>query len=440
MNLLPDFFVKFGKFYNRMSTGLQTKPQNSLTPIIVIGSLFFIFGFVTWLNALLIPYLQIACELSEFQAYFVTTAFYIAYLVMAPVSTRVLNKFGFKKGMSVGLVVMAVGALLFIPAAYTRTYAIFLIGLFIIGAGLAILQTASNPYITIIGPVETAARRISIMGICNKMAGALAPIIMGYFLNLNEADKITQKISTLSIDEKEAALSQLALQVVNPYIGIVVVLLILAYGLSKTSLPEVNTDEEKVVADGSSEKKSAWAFPHVVLGFITLFLYVGVEVIAGDTIISYGKSIGVPLSEAKFFTGFTMIAMVVGYIIGIITIPKIMTQETALKLFSSLGILFTFGIVFTSGMTSLYCVALLGLANSLIWPAIWPLTLKGVGKFTGAVSGILVMGIAGGAVLPPLYGKLSQFIGAHQAYWIALPCYLFILYYAIAGHKVGKKA
>lgn len=419
----------------------QKSGQSTLGPMIIIGVLFFLFGFVTWLNALLIPYLQIACQLTEFQAYFVTTAFYIAYLVMAPVSTWVLNKYGFKKGMSIALGVMAVGALLFIPAAYTRIYGVFLVGLFIIGGGLAILQTASNPYITIIGPIETAARRISIMGICNKLAGAVAPIILGLFLNLSEADRISTQLDTYSDAEKEAALSQIALQVVNPYIGIVIALLLLAVWMSKVNLPEVAGDEEETgdhhaVSEG---KKSAWGFPHVVLGFITLFLYVGVEVLAGDTIINYGKFIGVPLAQASFFTGMTMISMVVGYIIGIIIIPKWISQETALKVCASLGILFTFGIVLTTGMTSLYFVALLGLANSLIWPAIWPLALKGVGKFTSAASGILVMGIAGGAVIPPLYGLLSHNIGAHQAYWIALPCYLFILYYGIAGHKVGKK-
>ncbi|MBL1409695.1 sugar MFS transporter [Sphingobacterium faecale] len=415
--------------------------QSTVGPMIIIGALFFIFGFVTWLNSLLIPYLRIACELTEVQSYFVTFAFYIAYLVMAPVSTWVLDKYGFKKGMSISLGIMAIGALLFIPAAFSRTYIIFLIGLFIMGGGLAILQTASNPYITIIGPVETAAKRISIMGICNKFAGAAAPIILGLFLNLGEADKITKQVDNMSPTEYAAALDQVALQVVNPYIGIVVVLILLSIWISKANLPEVKGDEEETADHHtvSEDKKSIWSFPHVILGFITLFLYVGVEVLAGDTIIAYGVSQGVSLEDAKFFTGLTMGAMVVGYIIGIICIPKYLSQENALKLCAILGIAFTVTIVFTSGMTSLLFVALLGLANSLIWPAIWPLALKGVGKFTSAASGLLVMGIAGGAIIPLIYGQIAHVIGSHQAYWIALPCYLFILYYAIAGHKAGKK-
>ncbi len=422
-------------------TSPQQASQSSLGPMIIIASLFFIFGFATWLNSLLIPYLRIACELTEVQSYFVTFAFYIAYLVMAPVSTWVLNRYGFKKGMAISLTVMAIGALLFIPAAYTRTYLIFLLGLFTMGGGLAILQTASNPYITIIGPVETAARRISIMGICNKVAGAIAPVLLGLFLNLSEADKIAKQVESMPADQYSAALDQIALQVVQPYIGIVVVLLLLAVWISYTNLPEVKGDEEKTADDHmvSEDKKGIWDFPHVILGFIALFLYVGVEVLAGDTIIAYGVSQGVTLDKATVFTGYTMAAMVFGYLIGIVAIPKYFTQETALKACASLGILFTLGIVFTEGMVSLTFVALLGLANSLVWPALWPLALKGVGRFTNAASGLLVMGIAGGAVIPLIYGQIAHMIGSHAAYWIALPCYLFILYYGIAGHKVGKK-
>lgn len=415
--------------------------QSTVGPMIIIGSLFFIFGFVTWLNSLLIPYLRIACELTEVQSYLVTFAFYIAYLVMAPVSTWVLNKFGFKNGMAVSLGIMAVGALLFIPAAFMRTYLLFLVGLFVMGGGLAILQTASNPYITILGPVETAARRMSIMGICNKFAGALAPIILGYFLKLDEADKVQNELASMDPAAATQALNQIALQVVNPYIGIVVVLVVLAFLVSKSTLPEVEGDtEDTPEGESAGRKQSIFDFPHVLLGFVALFAYVGVEVIAGDTIIAYGSFLGIPLSTAKFFTAFTMVSMVLGYIVGIVAIPKYFSQEAALKVCSIMGIVLTFGIVATDGIVSLTLVGLLGLANSLVWPAIWPLALKGVGKFTSAASGILVMGIAGGAVIPLLYGTLAHSIGAHQAYWIALPCYLYILYYALVGHKVRKKA
>ena len=422
-----------------MSNKTSVNSSSTNRSIIIIGALFFIFGFVTWLNSLLIPYLEIACELTTFQSYFVTFAFYIAYVVMAPVSTKTLSYFGFKNGMSVALIVMAVGALLFIPAAMSRTYILFLLGLFIIGSGLAILQTASNPYITIVGPPESAAKRISIMGICNKMAGAAAPIIIGIFLQLDKADALRAEIANLSPAEMNAELDEMALRVIPPYIGIVIVLLALAFWVYKSGLPEIDENEEdESLTSSNAGKKSVFDFPHVILGVITLFLYVGVEVIAADSIISYGASQGIALTTAKFFATGTMVAMVIGYIIGIISIPKYIRQENALKLCAILGIIFSVLAIVTEGYVSLAFIALLGLANSLMWPAIWPLALADVGRFTKAASSLLVMGIAGGAIIPLAYGALADSWGAQTAYWILVPCYLFILYFSISGHKVRK--
>ncbi|MDT0675395.1 sugar MFS transporter [Autumnicola musiva] len=400
---------------------------NTGRSIIIIGALFFIFGFVTWLNALLIPYLKIACELTTFQSYFVTFAFYIAYVVMAPVSTRTLNYFGFKKGMSVALILMAVGALLFIPAAITRFYPLFLTGLFIMGSGLAVLQTASNPYVTIVGPAESAAKRISIMGICNKLAGAAAPIIIGFFLQLEKAEELAGTTN-------EAALDEMALRVIPPYIGIIVVLLILAFWVYKSSLPEVEAEEDD--ENAVKTKKKVTDYPHAILGVVTLFIYVGVEVIAADTIIDYGIFQGFDFETAKSFPTGTMVSMIVGYLIGIVAIPKYIKQEDALKVCALLGVVFTLIAIFTSGFISVAFIALLGLANSLMWPAIWPLALADVGKLTKKVSSLLVMGIAGGAVIPLSYGGLAGVWDKQEAYWIVVPLYLFILYYATAGHKI----
>nr|WP_279346169.1 sugar MFS transporter [Gramella oceanisediminis] len=425
-----------------VSTTYTPKVETSKTnrSIIIIGALFFIFGFVTWLNSLLIPYLEIACELTTFQSYFVTFAFYIAYVVMAPISARTLNWLGFKKGMSVALLIMAVGALLFIPAAMTRTYFLFLSGLFIMGSGLAILQTAANPYVTIIGPAESAAKRISIMGICNKIAGAIAPILIGLFLQLDKADELRSEIASLSPAELNSELDAMAMRVIPPYIGIIVVLLLLALWVYKSALPEVDNEEEEgeIVPGQPVVKKTVFDYPHVILGVISLFLYVGVEVIAADTIISYGASQGIALTTAKFFATATMIAMVVGYIIGIVSIPKIISQEGALKVSAVLGVVFALSAIFFDGYVSLACIALLGLANSLMWPAIWPLSLAGVGKFTKEASSLLVMGIAGGAIIPLIYGALAESWTPQQAYWLLIPCYLFILYFAVAGHKIRK--
>ncbi|GAA4782962.1 sugar MFS transporter [Olivibacter ginsenosidimutans] len=413
--------------------------KSAINPIVIIGALFFIFGFVTWLNSVLIPYLKIACELNHFQAYLVAFAFYIAYFVMAPISTKVLKIFGFKNGMSIGLLVMAVGALLFIPAALSRTYALFLLGLFIQGTGLAILQTASNPYITILGPAESAAKRISIMGICNKLAGGLAPIILGAVV-LSNADALTARIASLPDADRVLELNELAARVIFPYCCIIAVLTILAFIIYRSHLPEIDTDkEDEVIGSANKDKTSLFQFPHLILGFITMFLYVGVEVIAGDTIISYGASQGINLVTAKYFTMGTMTCMIIGYTLGIVLIPKYIKQENAMKICALLGLVFSLGAIFTQSYLSVAFIALLGLANSLVYPAIWPLAIVGLGRFTKAASSLLVMGLAGGAVIPVIYGALADKWNPQQAYWVMIPCYFMIWYYAVAGHKLGKK-
>lgn len=416
---------------------MTTKKISS--PILIIGALFFVFGFVTWLNSVLIPYLKIACELTNFESYLVAFAFYIAYIVMALPSAWVLKKTGFKKGMAVGLVIMAVGALVFIPAALTRTYALFLLGLFIQGTGLTVLQSASNPYITILGPPESAAKRISIMGICNKVAGAIAPILLGA-VTLKDADGVTARIAKMDFAEKALELNELAHKVIFPYVAIVAVLVVLSVLVYYSNLPEIDTDiEDEDVALANSDKTSIVQFPHLLLGVLTLFLYVGVEVMAGDTVISYGSSQGIALSTAKFFTTYTLISMIVGYIVGILCIPKYFTQQTALKVSAILGIILAVAAILTEGYISVLFISLLGLANSLMWPAIWPLAISGLGRFTKTGASLLIMGIAGGAVIPLLYGYLADAVNPQHAYWIMVPCYVFIWYYAVLGHKAGKK-
>lgn len=415
------------------------KPDISITrSLAIIGGLFFVFGFVTWLGSVLIPYLKIACELNNFQAYLVAFSFYISYLFMAIPSAWVLKKTGFKKGISLGLMIMAVGALIFVPAALMRTYSVFLFGLFVQGAGLAILQTASNPYVTILGPRESAAKRISIMGICNGIAGILAPIILGAII-LENADGIQNKLVTMNPTEKIIELDALAHRVIIPYLIIAAILAILSFVVYLSHLPEIDTDhEDEKVAAANLNKKSIFQFPHLLIGVVTLFLYVGVEVIAGDTIINYGASQGIPLSTAKFFTSFTLSAMLVGYLIGIICIPKYFSQQLALKVSSIVGIFFVLGAIFTSGYISVTCIAMLGLTNSLMWPAIWPLAIADLGRFTKIGSSMLIMAIGGGALLPLLYGHLADIVNPQDAYWIIVPCYLVIWYFAYNGHKIRK--
>jgi MFS transporter, FHS family, L-fucose permease len=428
--------------------------------ISIIGLFFFIFGFVTWLNGILIPFLRTACELNDFEAYFVTFAFYISYFVMALPSSAVLKKTGFKNGMSLGLWIMAAGALIFIPAAMTRTFSLFLLGLFVEGTGLALLQTASNPYITIIGPRESAAKRISIMGIANKFAGAIAPIILASII-LKDSMVLEEKLAQAAdAATRTILLDELASRVIMPYIVMAVILVLLGLLLRFAHLPEIDTDaEDEASGESNAKKTSIWQFPHLVLGVIALFFYVGVEVIAGDSIIRYGQSIGITMDSAKYFTSLTLLSMIVGYLIGIIFIPRYLSQVTALKICTIFGVIFSLGailvpshLVFTMSFVDIMTlksieltlpltvlfVALLGLANSLVWPAMWPLAITGLGRFTKTGSAMLVMAIAGGAVLPLIYGKLAVSFSTQSAYWICVPAYLVIMYYAFIGHKAGK--
>ncbi len=437
-------------------TNQLSAPKNStLIPIMIIAGLFFIFGFVTWINGALIPFMKTINELTDAQSYLVASASYISFVFMALPASYIINKIGYKKGMSLGLVIMGLGALVFIPAAEARTYWMFLTGIFIQGAGMTLLQTASNPYITILGPIESAAKRISIMGIANKVAGGLGSLIFGAIL-LSGIDDIKDKLSTVSNTEKAELLNVMADSVVTPYIVMAVVLFVLGVLIRKAPLPHVEAEPIEVSKEGETAKTSIFQFPHLWLGVLALFVYVGVEVVAGDTIIAYGISLNLPVSQAKFFTLFTLLAMVATYALGVVLIPKYMSQSFALKASATLGIILSFCIVFTTGFTSVLFVAALGIANALVWPAIWPLTLKGLGKFTKTASALLIMAISGGAIIPPLYGaivdaKKEQLLAngieevtaiaesASSGYWILLPCYIIILYYAFWGHKVGLK-
>jgi len=446
-----------------MSTNASTSDisrKDYVFAITIIGLFFFIFGFVTWLNGVLIPFLRTACELNDFQAYFVTAAFYISYFVMALPSSLILKKTGFKIGMSLGLWVMAIGVLVFIPAALSRAFWLFLTGLFIQGTGLALLQTAVNPYVTIIGPRESAAKRISIMGIANKFAGVIAPIILASII-LKDSHILEEKlVQATDAASRAILLDEMARNVIMPYIVMAVVLVLLGLLLKFVHLPEVDTEaEDEAVGVANLKKTSIWQFPHLILGVIALFFYVGVEVIAGDTIIRYGQSLGIPMESAKYYTSLTMLAMIIGYVLGIVLIPKYLKQGNALKLCTIFGVIFSLGAIFTPAtriftmpfvdlvtfqplqlvlpVTVLF-VALLGFANSLVWPAMWPLALDGLGKFTKTASAMLIMAIAGGAIVPLIYGKLAMVFSTQSAYWICVPGYLVIMYYAFIGHKAGK--
>lgn len=423
---------------------MQTNNNTNRSAIVIIGILFFVFGFVTWLNGPLITYVKLAFGLdTDSKAFLVTTAFYMAYFFLALPSSWILERTGMKKGMALGLLVMAIGTFVFGQFATHRNYPASLAGLFVIGSGLSLLQTASNPYVSILGPIESAAQRISIMGICNKVAGIISPILLSLVV-LKGINQLEEKVNAATDPQtKESILNEFAAKVYLPYLVMAIILVLLAVWIIKSSLPEVKASEVNVQPTGGDNPKaktSLFQFPHLWLGAFCLFVYVGVEVMAGDAIGTYGKGFDIPTDETKYYTSFTLGAMLIGYIIGLLTIPKYISQQKALSISAVLGILFTTAAFLTKGYVSVGFVAALGLANALMWPAIFPLAISGLGKFTEKGSAILIMGIAGGAVIPKIFASLKEQYDFQTVFFaLMVPCYVYILYYAIKGFSAGKK-
>ncbi len=390
--------------------------KSSNFSIFIVGVLFFIFGFITWLNGSLVPYLREICDLDNFSALLVTFSFYIAYTIMALPSSFVLDKIGFRSGISLGLIIMSFGAMMFIPAAYSASYIVFLIALFILATGLTLLQSASNPYIVYLGEIQSAAKRIAIMGIINKTAGVIAPILFSVLVFVDDSGG-----------------EQLASKLVMPYIFISLTLLLLTRLVK--FLPDI-----KLLQNELNDNVSIFSFAKVVLGAVALFFYVGIEVIAGDTIGLYAQNLGV--SNPSVFTSYTMFFMVVGYVFGVFFIPKYISTKNALAISAISGIVFIVAIIFLDESKTffniplpLFFVALLGLSNAMVWPSIWPLALDGVGAYSSRASALLIMAIAGGAILPLVFGKISESFSMQQAYAIGIICYIFILLYALKWHK-----
>jgi FHS family L-fucose permease-like MFS transporter len=431
-----------------MTSKQNATSQVSNTTMPIIGSLFFLFGFVTWINAILIPYFKVCCQLSNFQAYLVAFAFYISYLLLSVPSGYLLKRTGFKKGIVYGLCLMASGMFIFIPAAYTRTYGLFLLGLFVIGSGLTILQSAANSYVTIVGPRVEAARRFSIMGICNKGAGILAPLLFAtVILRVNDSE-LFARLSSMDPLAQGVALDELIRRIIIPYLIMGMIVLAAALLIHYSKLPEVNADDDTELSSLSGIRKNKIIqFPHLVLGAIAILLHVGSQVIAIDTIIGYANSMNIGLIEAKVFPSYTLMATISGYVIGVLIVPKYANHLSLLKVCTILGLFFSFMILFSRGSIyflghdadiSIWFVVLLGLANSMVWAGIWPLALSKLGSFTKIGASVMVMGLCGSAILPLVYGFLADKFDLRTAYVVLIPCYLYLIFYAFHGYGIKR--
>ena len=417
------------------------KRKEYILSLVMLASLFFIFGLVSWVNSILVPYFKVACDLKTgFQSYLVTFAFYIAYLVMTIPAALLLNRTGLKKGGVIGLLILALGAMLFWPAALTRTYGLFLLALFTMGTALAILQTVANPFVTIIGPEESAARRISVMGVCNKFAGIIAPLVFAALV-IRPQDKATMDLigqGSMTGQAKEAALDELVRGVIPPYIVLAILLVIFAFVFRYSALPDINPGRDNLSSSEGTDRKSIFSYPYLILGVVALFAHVGSQQITISTIISYAQSLGMDLDAAKLFPSYTLGCILVGYLIGIITIPKYLSQQTALLICTITGLVLSIFVLAFPPKASIWFLVLLGIPNSLIYAGIWPLAIKGLGRWTNLGSSLLVMALCGNAIMSLLYGLEADRLGEHAAYWLLIPCFVYMIFYAVYGHKIRK--
>lgn len=421
----------------------QESQQSNALPMIIVAGLFFILGFATWLNGSLMPYLKQILQLSPFEASLILFSFYIAVTFTALPSATIIRKVGYKNGMALGMATMMVAGLLFIPAAKTQVFALFLFAQLVMGTGITLLQTAVNPYVVRIGPEESAAARISIMGILNKGAGVVAPMVFTALI-LSGFHEASGELSQTQIDD-------MANSLVLPYLGMAIFLGLLALAVKKSPLPELESEEEAEGEDHQGHLKEALSHPNLVLGVVALFFYVAAEVIAGDTIGTFALSLGV--ENYTMMTSYTMLCMVAGYILGIALIPKLISQQSALMVSAVIGLLLTAGIVFGDNNSfaianailggvelpdTLVLIAFLGFANAIVWPAVFPLALSGMGKLTSIGSALLIMGISGGAFGPIFWSITSTATSMAEqgGYLVLFPCYLFILFYAVKGCKM----
>ncbi|MDR1054796.1 MAG: MFS transporter [Prevotellaceae bacterium] len=418
----------------------QQKTQNYVFPLIIMGVAFFVIGFAVGINGIMVPILEGTFQLSKVVAYLVSSAFFLAALVMGAPVGMLVKKIGYKKNMVTALFVMALGILLFIPSAKLSTsmagFYMFLIASFIGGIGQTMLQASVNPYVTICGPIEKAAQRMCIMGIMNKSAWYLGPVFIGLFINLVNIN-ITDVIFPFSL--VAAIIAGLGV-----FIGFMRLPEIKAEGEeTDSSAVETSSDPDIIAAN---QKTSIWQFPHLILGALALFIYVGVETLPMVSAIDYAKTIG--LENPAGYSGIVPVGLVAGYIISIFVL-QVMKQTNALVLFTVIALIASLCLIFLPAKTSIYCLAGLGFSHSLMWGAIWALAITKLGKFTKSGSSLMVVAIGGGAILPLIFAFLIDILkdstmGAvaadyQHAYWIFVPCYLYILWYALSGHKIGLK-
>ena len=403
---------------------MSSTQKNFALPLAFIGIMFFAIGFALGINSVLIPVLQGSLGITSAESSLIIAATFVPFLIFGYPASMTIKAIGYKHTMALSFAMFAVAFGLYIPSASQESFPLFLVASFVSGTANAFLQASVNPYITILGPLDSAAKRISIMGICNKLAWPIPPLFLAFLIG--------KEVSDITVSD-----------LFTPFYVIIAAFIILGIISLMAPLPEVKAAGEDDSEGGAeacpyaASKTSVWQFPHLLLGCLALFLYVGVETVSLGTLVDYANSLH--LENAAAYAWIAPIGIVIGYICGIIFIPKYINQATALKICSILAIAGSILVVLTPADISIYFIAFIALGCSLMWPALWPLAMADLGKFTKAGSSLLIMAMAGGAVIPTLFGYIKDIAGAQNAYWICLPCFLFILYYGMAGYKIRTK-
>ena len=407
--------------------------------MVMLGCLFFVFGLVSWVNSILVPYFKVACDLqSEVQGYLAQFAFYIAYLVMTIPASWVLNRTGYKKGAMYGLFLLGIGALLFIPAALMRTYNMFLAALFTMGTALALLQTVANPFATIIGPIDTAVKRMSVLGICNKFAGIISPIIFSALVIAPQKAKMDAINSgALEGAARDQALADLLHGVIPPYLVLGIFLLIFAVIFFKSPIQDINPAKDNPAAPGDG-RKSLLAYPYLVLGVIALFCHLGTQALSIHTIARFAEDIKMSIDIA-IFPSMTLACTLFGYLLGVILVPKYITQKNLLKVVTSVILVLSILVMVLPANMAIWCLVLMGIPNSVVYPGIWGHSLHDLGKWTNLASALLVMALCASGVVPLLYSSIvDSGLTLHQSYWILLPAAAYMVFFAFIGYKFNR--
>lgn len=399
----------------------MTQKNNYLFPLAIIGLFFFSIGFALGINSYLMPVLKNAMHISGAASSLLLAATFIPFLLFGIPATHCIRLIGYKRTMALSFAIFAAAFALFILAAKQNSLTWFLIASFVSGAANAVLQASVNPYVTILGPLDSAARRISCMGISNKLAWPVTTLFITLVIGKGIGD--TQ-------------LSDLYM----PFTIIIAIFLFLGVIALLAPLPDVKAageDESDTTTTSNSYadgKTSILQFPHLLLGCLALFLYVGVETISLATATGYAQSLGL---EGDNYGFIPSVGMIVGYVCGVIFIPHYLSQAAAMRICAIIALVGSIAVaVVPNPVFSVCCIFLMALGCSLMWPALWPLAMADLGKFTKAGSSLLTMAIAGGAVMPWVQGLVQDAFSYQTSYWVSVPCFLFILYYGLAGYKV----